>query len=53
MWSYERPYDEAPELKDRIAFYWNKMERRYEEVFVYLRAPAYGSTYSRVRVPPA
>ncbi|MCE2492207.1 MAG: hypothetical protein J4F40_06310 [Alphaproteobacteria bacterium] len=39
MRSYERPYDEALELKDRIAFYWNKMERRYEEVFVHLRDP--------------
>ena len=37
MWSYEAPYDEALQIKDSIAFYWNKMDRWFEdevEIFV-------------------
>ena len=42
MWSYETPYDEALEIKDHIAFYWNKMDRWFEEdeeIFVHARDP--------------
>ncbi len=42
MWSYETPYDEALELADRVAFYWNRIDRWYEEdeeVFVHPRDP--------------
>jgi uncharacterized protein (DUF427 family) len=30
-WSYEDPLPEAAEIKDYIAFYWNKMDALYEE----------------------
>ena len=42
MWSYETPYDEALDIKDCIAFYWDKVDRWYEEdeeVFVHARDP--------------
>ena len=31
MWSYEAPYDEALQIKNNIAFYWNKIDRWFEE----------------------
>ena len=42
IWSYETPYDEAFEIKDYVAFYWNKMDRWFEEeeeIFVHARDP--------------
>ncbi len=42
VWSYEAPYDEVADIKDYLAFYWNKMEHWYEEdeeVLVHARDP--------------
>ncbi|MCG8359555.1 MAG: DUF427 domain-containing protein [Kiloniellales bacterium] len=30
-WSYEEPYDEVAEIKDYIAFYWNKVDAWHQE----------------------
>ena len=48
MWSYETPYAELPELEGLGAFYWDRVDRWYEEdeeVFVHPRDP-----YKRVDV---
>ncbi len=48
VWSYPEPIDSAPQLAGYAAFYWNKMDRWYEEdeeVFVHPRDP-----YHRVDV---
>lgn len=48
VWAYEDPYDEVPALKGLAAFYWNRVDRWYEEdeeVFVHPRDP-----YHRVDV---
>jgi uncharacterized protein (DUF427 family) len=48
IWAYEDPYEEKPELKGVAAFYWNRVDRWYEEdeeVFVHPRDP-----YHRVDV---
>ncbi len=50
-WYYPEPLDGAESLKDRIAFYWERMEHWYEEdeeVFVHPRDP-----YHRVDVLPS
>ena len=42
VWSYPLPYDEVPEIRDYMAFYWNKMDSWWEEdeeVFVHARDP--------------
>ena len=42
VWSYESPYDEVAEIKDHLAFYWNRVDHWYEEdeeVFVHARDP--------------
>jgi uncharacterized protein (DUF427 family) len=42
VWGYEQPFDEVAEIKDYVAFYWNKMDAWYEEdeeVFVHARDP--------------
>ena len=42
VWSYEAPFPETPEIRDYMAFYWNRMERwmeEDEEVFVHARDP--------------
>ncbi len=42
VWSYEAPFEETAEIKDYIAFYWNRMDAWYEEddeVFVHPRDP--------------
>ncbi len=42
MWSYERPYDEKPELAGHAAFYWDRVDHWYEEdeeIFVHPRDP--------------
>ncbi len=42
MWSYETPYDEKPELAGHGAFYWDRVDRWYEEdeeIFVHPRDP--------------
>jgi uncharacterized protein (DUF427 family) len=42
VWSYEAPYDEVPEIKDYMAFYWDRMDAWFEEdeeVFVHARDP--------------
>ena len=47
-WTYEDPYPEIAEIKDYVAFYWNRMDHWYEEdeeVFVHPRDP-----YRRVDV---
>lgn len=47
-WSYEAPYPQTAEIKDYIAFYWNRMDHWYEEdeeVFVHARDP-----YKRIDV---
>jgi uncharacterized protein (DUF427 family) len=42
VWSYPDPYPETAELKDYVAFYWDRMDHWYEEdeeVFVHARDP--------------
>jgi len=42
VWSYETPFEEVAEIKDTMAFYWNKMDAWFEEdeeVFVHARDP--------------
>tara|TARA_R110002167_G_scaffold137327_6_gene324266 strand:+ start:168 stop:971 length:804 start_codon:yes stop_codon:yes gene_type:complete len=42
VWSYEAPYPQTAEIKDYVAFYWNRMDHWYEEdeeVFVHARDP--------------
>ncbi len=42
VWSYETPYSEVAQIKDYMAFYWDKMDHWYEEdeeVFVHARDP--------------
>lgn len=42
VWSYEEPFAEVAEIKDYLAFYWNRMDRwleEDEEVFVHARDP--------------
>lgn len=31
VWTYEAPYDECADLKDRVAFYWDKMDAWYAD----------------------
>jgi uncharacterized protein (DUF427 family) len=31
VWSYETPYDEVPEIKDYLAFYWDQVDHWLEE----------------------
>jgi uncharacterized protein (DUF427 family) len=50
-WSYEEPLAEATAIKGHVAFYWNQMDKWYEEdeeVFVHPRDP-----YKRVDVLPS
>ena len=42
VWSYPDPYPETAEIKDYVAFYWDRMDHWYEEdeeVFVHARDP--------------
>ena len=42
VWGYPEPYDEVAEIKDFIAFYWDRVEHWYEEdeeIFVHPRDP--------------
>ena len=42
VWSYQAPFEEVAEIKDYLAFYWNRMDAWYEEdeeVFVHPRDP--------------
>lgn len=42
VWTYAAPFDEVPEIKDYLAFYWDKMDHWYEEdeeIFVHARDP--------------
>ncbi len=42
VWTYPTPFDEVPEIKDYLAFYWGKVDHWYEEdeeVFVHARDP--------------
>jgi len=42
VWGYAAPYDEVAGIEDYLSFYWNKMDRWYEEdeeVFVHARDP--------------
>jgi uncharacterized protein (DUF427 family) len=51
MWSYERPYDEIPELAGFAAFYWDLVDHWYEEdeeIFVHPRDP-----YKRIDTVPS
>ena len=48
VWGYPDPYNEVPELKDFVAFYWDRVDHWYEEdeeIFVHARDP-----YKRVDV---
>lgn len=41
-WSYERPFDEVAGIGGYLAFYWNRLDRWFEEdeeVFVHARSP--------------
>jgi len=56
-WYYPEPIEGAPPIKDLIAFYWNRMDRWFEEdeeVFVHPRDPYHRidvlTTFRRVRV---
>jgi uncharacterized protein (DUF427 family) len=51
VWSYEDPLPEAAGIKHHLAFYWNQMDRWYEEdeeIFVHPRDP-----FKRVDVLPS
>ena len=51
IWGYREPYDEVPQLKDFVAFYWDRVDHWYEEdeeIFVHARDP-----YKRVDVVPS
>ncbi len=42
VWSYQTPFEQVEQLKDYFAFYWNKMDRWFEEdeeIFVHPRDP--------------
>lgn len=42
VWTYEEPFDEVAEIKDYVAFYWDRMDAWYEEdeeIFVHARDP--------------
>ena len=42
VWSYETPFEEVAQIKDYMAFYWNRMDawlEEEEEVFVHARDP--------------
>ena len=42
VWTYAAPFDEVLEIKDYLAFYWDKMDHWYEEdeeIFVHARDP--------------
>src|SRR5689334_4904388 len=48
VWGYADPYDEVPQLKEFVAFYWDRVDGWYEEdeeIFVHPRDP-----YKRVDV---
>ena len=48
VWGYEDPFVECAGLKDHVAFYWNRVDRWYEEddeIFVHARDP-----YKRIDV---
>lgn len=48
VWAYPEPYDEVPQLKEFVAFYWDRVDHWYEEdeeIFVHPRDP-----YKRVDV---
>jgi len=48
VWGYPKPYDELPQIRDYVAFYWDRVDHWYEEddeVFVHARDP-----YKRVDV---
>jgi len=51
VWSYEQPLPEMSQIKDYLAFYWNKVDHwieEDEEIFGHARDP-----YSRVDVRPS
>ena len=51
VWSYLDPYVEVSEIKDHVAFYWNKMDAWFEEdeeIFVHARDP-----YKRIDAVPS
>ncbi len=42
VWCYQTPFDEARAIKNHLAFYWNKVDRWFEEdeeIFVHPRDP--------------
>jgi len=48
VWAYPEPYDEVAEIKDYLAFYWDRVDHWFEEddeIFVHARDP-----YKRVDV---
>jgi uncharacterized protein (DUF427 family) len=51
VWSYTDPYDEVADIKDTMAFYWDRMDHWFEEdeeVFVHARDP-----YKRIDIVPS
>jgi uncharacterized protein (DUF427 family) len=51
LWGYPDPYSDAPDIKDYVAFYWNKVDHWFEEeeeVYVHARDP-----YKRVDTMPS
>ena len=51
VWGYPDPYDEVMAIRDFVAFYWDRVDRWYEEdeeIFVHPRDP-----YKRVDVVPS
>ena len=42
LWGYPDPYSDAPDIKDYVAFYWDKLDHWFEEgeeVYVHARDP--------------
>jgi uncharacterized protein (DUF427 family) len=51
VWSYERPYEEVAEIRDYLAFYWDRVDHWYEEDEEIVGHPR--DPYHRIDVRPS